>query len=56
MREKPGAYNSWEAYGQSKLANVMSTYHLARALKQSHPQISVNCLHPVSHSFGVLEV
>lgn len=43
MREK--SYNSWEAYGQSKLANVLYSYELARRLT-AHPQITVNALHP----------
>eukprot|EP00197_Chlamydomonas_leiostraca_P002358 CAMPEP_0202857962 /NCGR_PEP_ID=MMETSP1391-20130828/693_1 /ASSEMBLY_ACC=CAM_ASM_000867 /TAXON_ID=1034604 /ORGANISM="Chlamydomonas leiostraca, Strain SAG 11-49" /LENGTH=324 /DNA_ID=CAMNT_0049536827 /DNA_START=22 /DNA_END=996 /DNA_ORIENTATION=+ len=45
MRQRPGAYQPWEAYGQSKLANIMFTYELAARLA-SHPQITVNCLHP----------
>ncbi|KAG1661706.1 hypothetical protein FOA52_002042 [Chlamydomonas sp. UWO 241] len=43
MREKD--YQPWEAYGQSKLANVMYTYELARRMAP-HPQVTVNCLHP----------
>ncbi|KAL6762748.1 hypothetical protein V8C86DRAFT_2515150 [Haematococcus lacustris] len=44
-RDKPGAYSPWEAYGQSKLANILFTYELARRLKD-YPQVTVNCLHP----------
>eukprot|EP00955_Chlamydomonas_euryale_P109702 365948-Chlamydomonas_euryale.AAC.10 len=44
QREK--SYQAWEAYGQSKLANVMFTYELARRLSSDAPQITVNCLHP----------
>jgi retinol dehydrogenase-12 len=41
----PGApYNAQAAYAQSKLANVMHTFALARRL--SGKRISVNCLHP----------
>jgi len=46
------SYNAWRAYGQSKLANIMFTYELARRLKGS--SISVNALHPgfVNSDFG----
>ncbi len=37
-------YNLWTAYAQSKLANVMFTYELARRLAPE--SISVNCYHP----------
>ncbi len=37
-------YAKWKAYGQSKLANIMFTYALARRLKQSN--VTANCLHP----------
>jgi len=41
----PGAsYASVGAYAQSKLANVLHTFALARRL--SHTRICVNCLHP----------
>ncbi|KAF5836175.1 NAD(P)-binding protein [Dunaliella salina] len=45
FRDKPGAYGPWEAYGQSKRANILFTYELARRL-QASPQITANCLHP----------
>ncbi len=37
-------YSGFRAYSQSKLANVMFTYELARRLKGT--SVSVNCLHP----------
>jgi len=37
-------YEMWKNYGQSKLANVMFTYALARRLKDS--DITANCVHP----------
>lgn len=39
------SYESWKAYGQSKLANVLFTYELARRV-QPNTSITVNCLHP----------
>eukprot|EP00882_Tetradesmus_deserticola_P013760 GHRQ01014613.1.p1 GENE.GHRQ01014613.1~~GHRQ01014613.1.p1 ORF type:complete len:292 (+),score=92.51 GHRQ01014613.1:48-923(+) len=38
-------YDRWRAYGQSKLANIMFTYELARQLQPS-TRITANCLHP----------
>ncbi|PNW79029.1 hypothetical protein CHLRE_09g398252v5 [Chlamydomonas reinhardtii] len=38
-------YDAWEAYGQSKLANVMFTYEMARRVGPTSP-ITVNALHP----------
>ncbi|MDD5193854.1 MAG: SDR family oxidoreductase [Candidatus Nanoarchaeia archaeon] len=38
-------YSSFKAYAQSKLANILFTYELARRLK-NHKNISVNCVHP----------
>jgi retinol dehydrogenase 14 len=45
-------YDGWKAYAQSKLANVMFTYELARRLAGSG--VTVNCLHPgvVATNFG----
>ena len=45
-------YNGWRAYGQSKLANVLFTYELARRLEGTG--VSVNAVHPgvVSTNFG----
>ncbi|WIA11936.1 hypothetical protein OEZ85_012018 [Tetradesmus obliquus] len=38
-------YDRWRAYGQSKLANILFTYELARKLQPSS-SITANCLHP----------
>lgn len=38
------SYSGWEAYGQSKLANVLFTYELARRLEGTG--VTVNALHP----------
>jgi NAD(P)-dependent dehydrogenase (short-subunit alcohol dehydrogenase family) len=37
-------YNGWKAYSQSKLANIIFSFELARRLKNK--RITVNCLHP----------
>jgi NAD(P)-dependent dehydrogenase (short-subunit alcohol dehydrogenase family) len=39
-----GRYDGWKAYAQSKLANVLFTYELARRLEGSG--VTANCLHP----------
>ncbi|MFH1500342.1 MAG: SDR family oxidoreductase [archaeon] len=38
-------YSAFKAYSQSKLANILFTYELARRLK-SCKNITVNCIHP----------
>jgi retinol dehydrogenase-12 len=45
-------YSSWQAYGQSKLANILFTYELARRLEGTG--VTVNALHPgfVATNFG----
>ena len=47
-----GFYNSWAAYGQSKLANLLFTYELARRLEGTG--VTANALHPgfVASSFA----
>jgi len=46
-------YNGWVAYAQSKLANVLFTYELARRLAGS--QVTANVVHPgyVATNFGL---
>ena len=39
-----GSFRSWAAYGQSKLANALFTFELARRLAGSG--VTVNCFHP----------
>jgi NAD(P)-dependent dehydrogenase (short-subunit alcohol dehydrogenase family) len=45
-------YNQWRAYGQSKLANVLFTYELARRLDPH--KVTANALHPgvIASGFG----
>jgi NAD(P)-dependent dehydrogenase (short-subunit alcohol dehydrogenase family) len=38
------SYGGWKSYGQSKLANVLFTYELARRLKGTG--VTANCMHP----------
>ena len=42
----------WKAYAQSKLCNILFTYHLSSLLSET--KITVNCLHPglVNTDFG----
>ncbi len=49
----PRSYSSWKAYSQSKLANIVFTYELARRLEGSG--VTANALHPgfVATNFGV---
>lgn len=46
------SFGSWKSYGQSKLANILFTYELARRLKGTG--VTANCLHPgvVATGFG----
>jgi NAD(P)-dependent dehydrogenase (short-subunit alcohol dehydrogenase family) len=46
-------YSAMKAYSQSKLANVMFTYALARRLAGSG--VTVNCLHPGVVSTGLVD-
>ena len=50
--EMSSGYNGWRMYSQSKLANVLFTYELARRLDGSG--VTVNALHPgfVATNFG----
>ena len=55
------SYNGFAAYGQSKLANVLFTYELARHLKDT--DVTCNALHPgvvktniASHGFSLFTV
>ncbi|MHA2364329.1 MAG: SDR family oxidoreductase [Candidatus Hodarchaeales archaeon] len=45
-------FKGWQAYANSKLANVLFTYKLARKMKQSC--VKINCIHPgiVKTNFG----
>ncbi|MBN1121566.1 MAG: SDR family oxidoreductase [Anaerolineae bacterium] len=42
--QSPGIYSGWLAYGQSKLANILFTYELARRLQGTN--VTANVLHP----------
>ncbi|KAF9128625.1 Retinol dehydrogenase 12 [Mortierella sp. 14UC] len=44
----PKTYDLLRNYCGSKLVTVMYVRHLAKTLAQTHPNITVNCLHPVS--------
>ncbi|CAI5967740.1 unnamed protein product [Closterium sp. NIES-65] len=39
-------YDSVKAYGQSKLANILHAWELARRLKEEGAEVTVNALHP----------
>lgn len=39
-------YNKWDAYGKSKLANLLFTFELVRRLGASHPGLVVAAAHP----------
>jgi NAD(P)-dependent dehydrogenase (short-subunit alcohol dehydrogenase family) len=45
------SYDGWRAYGQSKLANVLFTYELARRLRGTG--VMVNALHPGYVATGI---
>lgn len=44
LQSTKGFFNGLNVYGNSKLANVLFTYELARRLKGT--QVTANCLHP----------
>ncbi|XP_078427533.1 short-chain dehydrogenase TIC 32, chloroplastic-like isoform X2 [Wolffia australiana] len=44
----PSGYNSIQAYGQSKLANILHANELARQFKEKGTKITANSLHPGS--------
>jgi NAD(P)-dependent dehydrogenase (short-subunit alcohol dehydrogenase family) len=46
------SYSAWRAYGQSKLANILFTYELARRLEGT--RVTANALHPgvIASGFG----
>ncbi|KAK4748645.1 hypothetical protein SAY87_015231 [Trapa incisa] len=47
-------YNSIQAYGQSKLANILHANELTRQLKEEGVQITANSLHPGSIATNLL--
>ncbi|KAI9075146.1 hypothetical protein K1719_042877 [Acacia pycnantha] len=47
-------YNSYFAYGQSKLANILHAKELSRRLKEEGVEITANCLHPGSIVTNIL--
>lgn len=47
--ESPARYNSWKAYGNSKLALVHATFELQRR----HPSLRAYCLHPGAVYTGI---
>ncbi|KAH0462983.1 hypothetical protein IEQ34_007565 [Dendrobium chrysotoxum] len=54
INEKSG-YNSFAAYGQSKLANIFHAQELSDRLKEEGVAITVNSLHPggIAATFGI---
>ncbi|XP_027364164.1 short-chain dehydrogenase TIC 32, chloroplastic isoform X4 [Abrus precatorius] len=42
------SYNSWRAYGQSKLANILHANELTKRLKEDGVDITANSIHPGS--------
>ncbi len=46
-----GSYRTMRIYGQSKLANILFTYELARRLEGT--SVTVNCLHPGAVATGL---
>ena len=52
LQQRNHAYRAFRAYGESKLANILFTYELAR--RQAGKQITANTLHPgfVASNFG----
>lgn len=49
------SYNRLQAYGQSKLANILHANELARRLKEEEVQITANSLHPGSITTNLLQ-
>ncbi|KAL2342745.1 hypothetical protein Fmac_004030 [Flemingia macrophylla] len=54
MINDESGYNSYFAYGQSKLANILHANELARRLKEEGVEITVNSLHPGSIITNIL--
>ena len=47
MEYASGGYDPWQAYGNSKLGNLMFTFELDRRLRESGiSNVSVNAVHP----------
>jgi len=42
----PSSYQSWRAYGQSKIANILHANELTKHLKDEKVEITANSLHP----------
>ncbi len=55
LQHDNGRYRSFQVYGQSKLANILFTYELARRIKDAN--VTANTLHPgfVASNFGKSE-